>query len=65
MLPAMIIGAGRIGASIANLPRMQQLIAKFDKEILGVLSGFDRVLFRGTLPRLSHSAGMSLYLTCP
>ena len=36
---------------------MQQFIAKFEKEILGVLSGFDRVLFRGTLPRLSYSEG--------
>ena len=41
---------------------MQQFIAKFEKEILGVLSGFDRVLFRGSLPRLSYSEGMKLYL---
>jgi hypothetical protein len=41
---------------------MQQFIAKFEKEILGVLSGFDRVLFRGLLPRLSYSGGMKLYL---
>jgi hypothetical protein len=41
---------------------MQQFIAKFEKDIQGVLSGFDRLLFRGTLPRLSYSAGMKLYL---
>lgn len=41
---------------------MQQFIVKFQKEISGVLSGFDRVLFRGTLPRLSYSGGMKLYL---
>ena len=36
---------------------MQQFIAKFEKDILGVLSSFDRVLFRGSLPRLSYSGG--------
>ena len=41
---------------------MQQFIAKFEKDIQGVLSGFDRVLFRGGLPRLSHSLGMKWYL---
>src|ERR1035441_5732476 len=42
---------------------MQQFIAKFEKEILGVMSGFDRVLFRGSLRRLNHSKGMKWYLT--
>jgi hypothetical protein len=41
---------------------MQQFIDKFEKDIKGVLSGFDRVLFRGSLPRLSYSEGMKLYL---
>src|ERR1700689_2355196 len=41
---------------------MQQFIDKFEKDIQGVLSGFDRVLFRGTLPRLSYSEGMKMYL---
>ena len=41
---------------------MQQFIDKFDKDIKGVLSGFDRLVFRGTLPRLSYSGGMRLYL---
>lgn len=41
---------------------MQQFIAKFDKDILGTLSGFDRLVFRGTLPRLSYAEGMRLYL---
>jgi hypothetical protein len=41
---------------------MQQFIGKFDKDIQGVLSGFDRLAFRGTLPRLSYSDGMRLYL---
>jgi hypothetical protein len=41
---------------------MQQFIDKFEKDIQGVLSGFDRVVFRGTLPRLSYPGGMKLYL---
>lgn len=41
---------------------MQQFIGKFDKDMQGVLSGFDRLVFRGTLPRLSYSDGMRLYL---
>jgi len=41
---------------------MQQFIAKFEKDIQGVLSGFDRVLFRGSLRRLNHAGGMKMYL---
>src|ERR1700674_1803001 len=41
---------------------MQQFIAKFGKLVQGLMSGFDRVLFRGSLPRLSHSKGMKWYL---
>ena len=42
---------------------MQQFIAKFKKDIQGVMSGFDRVLFRGSLRRLTHSLGMKWYLS--
>ena len=41
---------------------MQQFIAKFEKDIRGAMSGFDRVLFRGSLRRLTHSLGMKWYL---
>ena len=41
---------------------MQQFIAKFEKDVQGVMSGFDRVLFRGSLRRLTHSKGMKWYL---
>jgi hypothetical protein len=41
---------------------MRQFIAKFEKYIYGVMSGFDRVLFRGSLRRLTHSKGMKWYL---
>ena len=37
---------------------MKQFIAKFKDQIQGVLSGLDRVLFRGSLRRLAHSLGM-------
>ena len=39
---------------------MQQFIAKFEKDIQGVMSGFGRVLFRGSLRRLTHSVGMNV-----
>ena len=41
---------------------MKQFIAKFESQIQGTLSGFDRVLFRGSLRRLTHSQGMKMYL---
>ena len=41
---------------------MKQFIAKFDSQIQGILSGFDRVVFRGSLRRLTHSEGMKMYL---
>ena len=41
---------------------MQQFIAKFKDQIQGVMYGFDRVLFRGSLRRLTHSQGMKWYL---
>ena len=41
---------------------MQQFIAKFKNDVRGGLSGFDRVLFRGSLRRLTHPLGMKWYL---
>ena len=41
---------------------MKQFIARFEDQIQGTLSGFDRVVFRGTLRRLTHSQGMKMYL---
>ena len=40
---------------------MKQFIAKFGSQIYGTLSGFDRVVFRGSLRRLTHSEGMKMY----
>jgi hypothetical protein len=41
---------------------MQQFTARFGGLIQGVVSGFDRLLFRGSLRRLNHSDGMECYL---
>ncbi len=41
---------------------MQQFISRFQDRIQGVVSGFDRVLFRGTLRNLGFAYGMEVYL---
>src|SRR5712691_6742300 len=41
---------------------MQQFIAKHQDQVSGALSGFDRLVFRGTLRSIAHAAGMNQYL---
>lgn len=41
---------------------IQEFIAKHREEIAGVLSGFDRLIFRGTLRSISYPEGMIGYL---
>jgi len=41
---------------------MKQFIAKFEPHIQATLSGYDRVVFRGSLRRLTHAQGMKMYL---
>jgi hypothetical protein len=41
---------------------MQEFIAKHKEEIAGVLRGFDRLIFRGTLRSISYPEGMMGYL---
>ena len=41
---------------------MQQFIAKHQDDIAGVLSGFDRVVLRGTLRSIAYAEGMNQYL---
>ena len=41
---------------------MEQFIQKYQEDILGVLSGFDRLLLRGKLQFLSHVTGMMTFL---
>ena len=41
---------------------MEQFLSKHAGAVIGVLSGFDRLVFRGTLRMLAHRAGMMAYL---
>jgi len=41
---------------------MQEFIARHPGQIAGTLSGFDRVVFRGTLRSIAHLEGMQSYL---
>src|SRR5712692_1468606 len=41
---------------------MKEFIAKHQEEIAGMLSGFDRLVFRGTLRSISYAKGMMNYL---
>lgn len=41
---------------------MSGLLARYGSTIIGVLSGLDRMVFRGTLRQLSHVAGMDSFL---
>ena len=37
---------------------MEDFTKKYDKEIIGVISCYDRILLRGTLPSCCHSQAM-------
>ena len=41
---------------------MEQFLSKHASAVIGALSGFDRLVFRGTLRQLSYSKGMMSYL---
>lgn len=41
---------------------MQEFIARHREEVAGTLSGFDRVVFRGTLRKIAYVDGMQHYL---
>lgn len=41
---------------------MDQFLSKHANAVTGTLSGFDRLVFRGTLRQLAHSAGIMSYL---
>jgi hypothetical protein len=41
---------------------VQQFLAKHAGDVTGTLSGFDRLVFRGTLRMLAHRGGMMHYL---
>jgi hypothetical protein len=41
---------------------MEQFLSKHANAVIGTLSGFDRLVFRGTLRMLAHRSGMNGYL---
>ena len=41
---------------------MQKFLKRFGDKVIGVLSGFDRLVLRGTLRQLAHLAGMQSFL---
>lgn len=43
---------------------MKRFLQRYGKEIHGVLSGFDRLRFRGTLRWMAYTQGMRDYLNC-
>jgi hypothetical protein len=42
---------------------MERFLERHQANVVGVLSGFDRVLFRGTLGSLGYINGMSKFLS--
>jgi hypothetical protein len=42
---------------------MERFVKKYQDSILGTISGFDRVLFRGTLRSISHVKGLEIFLS--
>src|SRR5215471_18160118 len=42
---------------------MHEFIAKHQDKIVGTLSGFDRLVFRGTLRAIAYDQGMNAYLS--
>ena len=42
---------------------MERFLAKHAEHVMGTLSGFDRLVFRGTLRMLAHRGGMLTYLS--
>ena len=42
---------------------MQGFIQRHQEDVIGVLSGFDRLLFRGTLRSINYSDGLDRFLS--
>lgn len=42
---------------------MERFLKRHHHRLIGVISGFDRMLFRGTLLSIIHSQGMAMYLS--
>ena len=44
---------------------MERFVTRHQGRIAGILSGFDRMIFRGTLRSLSYPAGLEAFLATP
>jgi hypothetical protein len=42
---------------------MERFLKKYQDSVRGTISGFDRVLFRGTLRSISHVKGLEIFLS--
>src|SRR4051812_33180067 len=42
---------------------MKEFVQRHASSVIGVLSGFDRLLFRGTLRRIANASGLSTFLS--
>jgi len=42
---------------------VEEFVAKHAEHVIGTLSGFDRLVFRGTLRLLAHRGGLMTYLS--
>ena len=42
---------------------MEGFVARHAEQVIGTLSGFDRLVFRGTLRMLAHRGGLMTYLS--
>ena len=42
---------------------MKEFLQRHASSVIGALSGFDRLLFRGTLRRIANAAGLSSFLS--
>ena len=60
--PMVVFGLFTPHSPPTNGNAMRQFIEQFDDRLLGVLSGFDRLRFRGTLLLLSSEGGMNEFL---
>jgi len=43
---------------------MQRFLERHSERVIGVLSGFDRLLFRGSVKSLSYARGVEIFLSC-
>ena len=43
---------------------MERFVTRYEDRILGTITGFDRILFRGTARSISYCQGAEIFLSC-